>query len=139
MAYATRQTLEDAFGALEIVQIADRDGDGEPDAEFVLSALARTDGLIDGYLAGRYVLPLATVPKVLNTVACDIARYFLYEDAAPERVRQAYDDALRWLRDVAAGKFLLPMDPLADGPLAPGPPAYSAPPRVFSAETLARF
>ena len=139
MGYATAADLDAAFGAEEVLQLADRDRSGEPDTEFVLSALARTDGLIDGYLAGRYVLPLATVPKVLNTVACDIARYFLYEDAAPERVRQAYDDALRWLRDVAAGKFLLPVDPLADGPLAPGPPAYSAPPRVFSAETLARF
>lgn len=139
MGYATAVDLDAAFGAEEVLQLADRDRSGAPDAEFVLSALDRTDGLIDGYLAGRYVLPLATVPKVLNTVACDIARYFLYEDAAPERVRQAYDDALRWLRDVAMGKFLLPVDPLADGPLAPGPPAHSAPPRVFSAETLARF
>ena len=107
MTYATQAHLEAAFGADEIRQLTDRDGDGEPDADFIGSAISRTEGVIDGYLMGRYALPLAVIPGVLVAYACDIARYLLYENAAPEYVRQNYDDALRWLRDVASGKVLL--------------------------------
>lgn len=131
MSYTSRLELEAAYGADEILQLTDRDQDGEPDAAFLASAIRRTDGLIDGYLTGRYALPLVPVPLVLTAYACDIARYFLYEDAAPEYVRQTYEDALRLLRDVAAGKVILkPED---------GSPQAFAPERVFTAATLTGF
>ena len=136
MSYTTRLEVEAAYGVDEILQLTDRDQDGEPDSEFIASAIRRTDGLIDGYLMGRYTVPLTPVPLVLTAYACDIARYFLYEDAAPEYVRQTYEDALRWLRDVAAGKVILKQE---DGPLAAGSPQASAPARVFTAATLTGF
>lgn len=139
MSYATRQTLEAAFGADEVLQLTDRDRDGEPDANFLTSAITRTEGLIEGYLMGRYTLPLAVIPGVLGAYACDIARYFLFEKAAPEHIRQNYDDALRWLRDVASGKVLLSLPTPESGPLAPGSPQGYAPERVFSPATLTGF
>ena len=136
MSYTNRLELEAAYGADEILQLTDRDQDGEPDSDFIASAIRRTDGLIDGYLMGRYTLPLTPVPLVLTAYACDIARYFLYEDAAQEYVRQTYEDALRWLRDVAAGKVILKPE---DGPLAAGSPQAFAPERVFTRTTLTGF
>ncbi|MFZ1326224.1 MAG: DUF1320 domain-containing protein [Candidatus Contendobacter sp.] len=138
MSYTTRAELEAAFGVAEIRQLTDRNKDGEPDSEFIDSAIQRTDGLIDGYLMARYALPLVPVPLMLTAYACDIARYFLYEDAAPEYVRQTYQDALRWLRDVASGKVLLTLAP-ANGPLAAGSPQANAPERVFTAARLTGF
>ena len=137
MSYTSRAALEAAFGADEIRQLTDRDGDGEPDADFIASAISRTEGVIDGYLMGRYALPLAVIPGVLVAYACDIARYFLYENAAPEYVRQNYDDALRWLRDVASGKVLLSV--AAQEAHALGSPQARAPDRVFSNVTLTGF
>lgn len=139
MSYVTPATLDAAFGAEEIQQLADRDRDGMPDADFLDSAIRRTEGLIDGYLIGRYALPLAAVPAALAAVACDIARYFLYEDGATEYARNAYEDALRWLRDAAAGKVLLALPtPPADAAVV-GSPDFSAPARLFDAATLERF
>lgn len=138
MPYATQTHLEDAFGADEVLQIADRDRDGLPDAGFVDAALDRADSLIDGYLAGRYALPVSPVPPVLTATACDLARYWLYDDAAPDRVRQAFEDAMAWLKDVAAGKVLLQLPAAAAG-VSAGSPDHEAPDRLFSAETLAGY
>lgn len=40
-------------------------------------AIADADGEIDGYLAKRYAVPLAPVPKVINKFSKDIALYNL--------------------------------------------------------------
>lgn len=138
MPYATQTDLEDAFGAAEILQLADRDGDGLPDAGFVAAALDRADSLIDGYLAGRYALPVSPAPAVLTATACDLARYWLYDDAAPDRVRQAYEDAVAWLKDVAAGKVLLQL-PAAGAGVSSGSPDWDAPDRTFSFDALGLF
>lgn len=138
MTYATQTDLEDAFGATELVQIADRDGDGLPDAGFLAAALKRADSCIDGYLSGRYALPLAApYPPVIVAAACDLARYWLYDNEATERVREGFEDAMVWLKDVAAGKVLLQL-PAASANVAIGSPDGSAPDRTFdlSGETL---
>lgn len=138
MPYATQTDLEDAFGVAEIVQLADRDGDTVADAAFVAAVLARADSLIDGYLSGRYALPIDPIPVVLTATACDLARYWLYDDAAPDRIRSAYEDAIAWLKDVASGKVLLQLPAAAVG-VSAGSPDWSAPERQFSADTLANF
>ena len=138
MTYATLTDLQDAFGETEILQLTDRDGAGTPSAGFVAAVLARADALIDSYLLGRYALPLDPTPTVLVATACDLARYWLYDDAAPDRVRQSYEDAMSWLRDVAAGRVLLQL-PAASPEQSAGSPDYGAPDRVFSPETLAAF
>lgn len=107
MSYATAQDMAARFGAPELDQLADRNGDGMPDAGVVDGALADADAEIDAYLAGRYPLPLAHVPPVLARIACDIARYRLWADKASEEVRNRYADARRLLEQVAAGRVLL--------------------------------
>lgn len=137
MTYATQTDLEDAFGAAEIAEIADRDRDGEIDAPALAAVLTRADALIDGYLGVRYAVPVASPPPILTATACDLARYWLYDDAAPERVRQGYDDAVAWLEGVAAGKVALGL-PVADAPLAGSPQSQSSP-RIFARELTQGF
>jgi phage gp36-like protein len=107
MPYATQADLEDRFGADELTQLTDRVGAGVPDASIVARALADADAEINGYLASRYALPLATVPPVLVRIACDIARYRLWEDRASEEVRRRYEDARRMLESIAKGQVSL--------------------------------
>lgn len=138
MAYATQADLEDAFAADEIRQLADRDRDGVADSNVIAAVLARADSMIDSYLGGRYALPITPIPTVLMATACDLARYWLYDDAAPERVRDSYEDAVGFLKDVSAGRVLLQL-PAAAADASAGSPAYSAPDPVFSSDTLASY
>lgn len=107
MSYATQADLETRFGAAEILQLADRDGDDIADSGVVAGALAEADAEIDAHLAGRYVLPLATVPAILVRLACDIARYRLMADNPLEEARKRYEDARRTLESLAAGRVSL--------------------------------
>ncbi|ENV84608.1 gp436 family protein [Acinetobacter radioresistens] len=55
---------------------------------------------INGYIGGRYPLPLPNVPSNLNRMACDIARYRLYYQQPTEEVRNRYKDAIKFLERV---------------------------------------
>lgn len=103
MAYATAAELDARFGAEELVARTDRLGAGVPDAAAIARALADAEAEIDGYVAARYRLPLPAVPPVLTRIACDIARYRLWQDAASEEVRERYQDARRLLEAIARG------------------------------------
>lgn len=134
MPYATPADLDTRFGAAELLQLADRDGDGIADAGVIAGALAEADAEIDAYLAVKYPLPLATVPPILVRLACDIARYRLWADRASEEVRKRYEDARHILGLLAAGRVSLGV-PEAAAPAAAGGVAVAAPAPVFDAAT----
>ena len=73
-------------------------------------ALDDASAEIDGYLGGRFTLPLSDPPMVLHRLACDVAIYRLQSlrpihDLADARRR--YDDAIAMLSKVADGTMSL--------------------------------
>jgi phage gp36-like protein len=109
MSYTTQQQLVDRYGAAMLTDLTER-GDpplAEIDADVVARAIADTDALIDGYLAGRYQLPLASVPPLLSDLGQAIAVYKLHRNTASDKVQRDYDGALKSLRDIAAGVIRL--------------------------------
>lgn len=104
MPYATRQDLIDRFTESEIAQVADSDGSGEIDEVRLARALVDADAEIDSALIGRYSLPLTNVPDLLTSIACDIARDFLYSDHRPEIVTDNAKRARALLDGIASGK-----------------------------------
>lgn len=74
-------------------------------------ATVEAGAVIDGYLGRRYTLPLAAAPPILATWARSIARYRLHasriSDDRTDPVARDYRDAVRFLEQVAAGKFSL--------------------------------
>ncbi|MEQ8747349.1 DUF1320 domain-containing protein [Pyruvatibacter sp.] len=141
MTYATKQDLIDRFGAEELEQLTDRDGTADAIVDSVLTrALEDADAKINSYLSGHYTLPLSDPPDVLERTAADMARYYLYQDGAPEQVQKAFDHAIAYLRDVAAGKARLgDQDAPGDAPTSDGGPRINADPAVFSKDTLADY
>ena len=137
MPYATASELLDRFSAEEIAQRIDRSiprlvtaellavaaagGDlsayttaeqaaAASSLALVTQALADADSTIDGYLAGRQAVPLASPPLVIKRLACDLARFFIYDDQVTESIQKRHDAAITFFRDVAAGRVSLGAD-----------------------------
>ncbi len=105
--YATPDNMLSRFGEDELIALTDRTGSGSIDSERLLSALSDAAATLNGYLAARYPLPLPTVPDVLTRLCCDIARYYLYDDAANDQVSKRHDDALKMLKQLSDGVVTL--------------------------------
>lgn len=107
--YCTLQQLIDRFGRDELTQLTDRQvpPSGAIDQAVVAAAIDDASQVIDSYLSGRYPLPLDTVPAPLRRVACDIARYYLYEDRVTEIVQARHDSALKFLQALSRGEVNL--------------------------------
>lgn len=139
MAYASQADLETRFGTDEIVQLTNRAGGNTVDAAVVASALAGASAEIDGYLAVRYAVPVSPVPTSLREACLSIARYKLHGKSAGETVRRDYEDAIRFLRDIADGRAALAgAAPPVTSP-ASGPVRFEAPARLLSREHLRDF
>lgn len=139
MTYASQQDLIDRFGEQELIRLTDR---ADPpsdaiDADIVTRALEDADADINAYLVRQHTLPLDPVPRLVLNLACDIARYKLHAEHAPEQVEERHKSALKMLTDLATGKASLgDDDPGAALPNQNSGPQVNAPPRTFSRDTL---
>lgn len=109
MAYCALEDLQERYGPDEIARISDRavPRKGSADAAVVSAAISQADAEIDGYLGVVVALPLTSTPELVKLLSCTIARYRLHEDQATDRVRDDYQDAVRMLRDISAGRLAL--------------------------------
>lgn len=140
MPYATQADLVTRYGTIELTQISDLDNTGQIDAARVAQALSDASTTIDGYLAGRYDLPLATVPAVLVLHCCAVARYLLMGTRPTDEARARHEDALAWLDKVAQGRYGLGLDQAGNQPATAGGAVTVAPgERVFDRDTLCDY
>lgn len=140
MTYALQSDLVDRFGSEELAQRTDRALGLVIDGVVLARALNDVDAEIDSYLASRYQLPLASVPVVLVRLACDMARYRLYDDGVPETVRVRYQDAVSMLKRLASGEVQVAgSTPVAAATNSSAAMAVRAPAAVFGSEILAGY
>lgn len=109
MAYATPEQFVKTFSEREAVSLTDERRTGQVDNDKLAFALERASNVIDGYLVGRYKTPWRDTPGILVGYCCDITRYQLASDyrLLSEEIRLRYDDAIKFLEKVAAGKINL--------------------------------
>lgn len=120
-----------------VVQLTNDDPHGkEPDMGKVEEALRAAEELVDGYLRGRYELPLATVPTLLRDVVRSIARFKLYErrpeSDMPETVMETYKAAVKTLEQIRNGRITLGVAATAEALPERGEHRMSAPKTFFS-------
>jgi len=92
----------------ELVELTDDAGTGEVDSTVVAQILNEASGKIDSYVAGKYTLPLAVTEQVKG-LAVDIAAFLLFQRRRrmqPE-IQTAYEEAMKFLKDVSAGRATL--------------------------------
>lgn len=109
MTYATQDDLTERYGEPMLVQLSDRADvpTGLVDATVVARALADTDAVIDGYLEGRYALPVTDVPPLLTEIGQAIAIYKLHVFQPDQKIEDEYKEAMRMLREIADGRVTL--------------------------------
>lgn len=143
MAYLTLQDMIDRFGETTLIQLTDR-ADPPTDAidPVVLGrAIADSEELINGYVAGRYAVPLTPVPELVKRLAGDLAFYHLHIDQVAELVADRYDKAVAMLKQISAGTVTLqaagieaPISEAADDGVI-----FEGADRVFSANSMRSF
>ena len=138
MPYCTQQDLVDRFGEDELIQLTDRNDVGTIDSTMVDAAISRAGNRIDLACRNRYALPLDPVDEVIVGIACDLARFRLYEDHPTEAVKQAKDDALADLRLIARGELTLSAAAAASG-TSSGMPEFETGSRVFTRDSMDGF
>lgn len=107
--YATATAMISRFGEQDLRLLTEREDStpGEINLPVLEQALADASAEIDSYLGGRYQLPLAVVPDALERSCCDVARYLLLGDRAPEQVEKRYNAVVKWLTLVSKGDIQL--------------------------------
>lgn len=114
MAYCTLEDLVKRFGLDELVQLTDDVGNGLIDSQKVQSAIDDATSEIDGWIAGRYTLPLENTPATLVRICANIARYNLYDDAVSDLVQKQYDASVKFVMSVGKGEISLGPSPQGD-------------------------
>lgn len=139
MTYCTQQNLIDRFGERELIQLTDRESSGVIDDAILAQAIADADAEINAYLSA-YPLPLAVVPANLTRLACDIARYHLFDDQVIDAVRERYKSAIHYLEQIARGTITLGPDASGTVPTSSGDVIdFSSAATVFSRDALSNF
>jgi phage gp36-like protein len=111
VSYAVAQDMINRYPNRDLVQLTNEDPTATTVNDTPLTqALEDASAEIDGYIEGRFALPLTDPPAVLNRLATDIAMYRLQSlrplhDLADARKR--YEDALAVLTRVADGELTL--------------------------------
>lgn len=152
MVYAQPSDMIARYPNRDLVQLTNEDSTQTTVNQTVLQqALADASAEIDGYLEGRFTLPLTDPPAVLARLTCDVAMYRLQalrplHDLAEARKR--YEDAVAVLVRVADGTLTLGLAPDNQEPAeaadavvteAGGDRSGALPQRVFSRGTLKGF
>lgn len=123
MRYCTRQDIGQAIPEVTLLQLSNDDPAAEqPNESVIEEAVRQAEELVDGYLRGRYVLPLDPVPTVLRDAVVYLARHWLYqrrpEGAVPDAVKDSRKDTIKLLETIRDGVVTLGMP---SGQAAPEP------------------
>lgn len=112
MPYCTLDDIKALVSEAELVQLTDDEGMGEIDVAKVNAAISRADEFIDGFLRGRYTLPLVEpIPALIKAISADLAVFYLHERRLglkmPESLEERYKRALVALDKIQNGTITL--------------------------------
>ncbi|HSW38567.1 MAG TPA: DUF1320 domain-containing protein [Acidobacteriota bacterium] len=137
MPYCTTSDLLARIGEAELIELTDDDSAGVLDAARVSAAIADADAEIDSYCGSRYTSPFSPVPVMIKKLSVDMAVYNLFSRRAhlaevPKARKDRYDNAIRFLRDVAKGVVSLGADAPAEAAADLPETTRAADDRIFS-------
>lgn len=111
--YCTLDDLQNGMSQKTLVELSNDDpmasDVSEPVIDHVISMAAEE---IDGYLRGRYQLPLTVVPTMVRQLSIDVVRYHLYARRSegtnfPPAILERYKQAIVKLENLREGLISL--------------------------------
>ncbi|MFZ1852104.1 MAG: phage protein Gp36 family protein [Nitrosomonas sp.] len=107
MAYSNKEFFLNKINETELDNLTGADDNN------LISAISSSDSLIDSYLTNAVVtLPLTPVPDMIKQLSYDIAIFYLHDRIQyadiPDWVRDKYDAAINFLKDIAKGVANIP-------------------------------
>lgn len=124
MRYCTRADIGKAIPELTLQQLSNDDPAATlPDESVIDDGVRQSEELVDGYLRGRYTLPLDPVPTIVRDAVVYLTRYWLYQRRPegadiPEAVKDGRKNTLKLLESIRDGMVTLGM---ASGQATPEP------------------
>ena len=111
MDYCTIEDIETQTSTPTLIQLTSDDGQEVVDRVVAQEAILYSSTIIDGYLRGRYSLPLNTHFPLLRILAIDLSIHRLYSrrmrDEMPEVIENNYKNAISTLKDIQKGVISL--------------------------------
>lgn len=143
MRYCTRADLGNAIPEMTLIQLSNDDPAAmSPNENVIEDGVRQAEELVDGYLRGRYNLPLDPVPTVLRDAVVYLARHWLYqrrpEGALPDAVKDSRKDTIKLLESIRDGVVTLGM-PTGHAAPEPGEIRVRVKPQQFDADTWGRY
>lgn len=143
MRYCTRADLGHAIPQMTLIQLSNDDPAAtQPNESVIDDGVRQAQELVDGYLRGRYHLPLDPVPTMLRDAVVYLARHWLYqrrpEGALPDAVKDSRKDTLKLLENIRDGVVTLGL-PTGHAAPEPGEIRVRARPQQFSTYTWGRY
>lgn len=99
-----------------------KDDSGTPQDDFLTEAVKSADSLINGYLkkaVKTLPIPAEKLPDIIKQYSYDIAIYNLHDriqfDDIPSRIKDKYDAAVNYLKDIASGEADLDIQDAEEG------------------------
>ena len=109
--YCTIEDIETQTSTPTLIQLTSDDGQEAVDRVVAQEAILYSSTLIDGYLRGRYTLPLDAHFPLLRILAIDLSIHRLYtrrmRDEMPEVIENNYKNAISTLKDIQKGVISL--------------------------------
>ncbi|MDH3998905.1 MAG: DUF1320 domain-containing protein [Desulfuromonadales bacterium] len=108
--YSTQEDILERLPEETVVQLTDDEDSGDIDAARVVAAIERADQEIDAWCGSRFHVPFTSTPAIIGGISTDLAIYYLYgrtQEEIPQTRKDAYDNALRTLEQIADGKLSL--------------------------------
>lgn len=143
MAYCTLDDIKKAIPEVNIIQLTDDENLGTVNQARVDDAIAYADQMIDGYLRGRYSLPLSPVPGLINKLSVDLAIFHLYsrrlELEMPQVMMERYKNAVKVLEQVQKGLITLGIEAVDTGPGQGYYKTNNSLSKIFKNEDLEKF
>jgi len=111
MDYCTIEDIELHTSTPTLSQLTSDDGTEAINRDVAQESILYASTLIDGYLRGRYTLPLNIHFPLLRVLCIDISVYRLYSrrmrNEMPEVIEQNYKNAIQTLKDIQKGTITL--------------------------------
>ena len=109
--YCTSQDIEKQITTPTLIQLTSDNSQDAVDETVTYEAILYSSTLIDGYLRGKYSLPLDTHFPLLRIIAIDLSIYRLYgrrlQADMPDSILAQYKEAIKTLEKIQKGIITL--------------------------------